>query len=465
MNFAETRFWQLLLPLLAAVIATRCVLQRTAHLPKLFDKAALLALSLFLLGATSWLTFWIFLIVSLTTYAGLLWVQRMPPEYRRKSLFVLIPLQLLPLLYYKYGNFISQEVFGSQSTLLQTVFIPVGISFYTFQKIAFALDTLHFNKPLPRFLDYLNFAGFFPQIVAGPIERRESLLPQMENFRFQWVPASIDTGAPWIVLGFFLKCCLADNLALNFDPSSATNPFLIWLSNVIFGLRIYYDFAGYSCIALGLALCLGVRLTLNFASPYTASNATDFWRRWHITLSQWFRDYLYIPLGGGRVRWWAFNVLVVFAISGIWHGAGWNYLFWGMLHGLFLIVHRILGSRLPIPRSVGWGLTMIAVFLAWLCFYENRTDVLTAKLHTLFNPAAYNGFALREAIHYWNGPHLLVMAFTLSLCAAVQMLEWRSSARGEPFALLRKPGIAALLIVLTMILSPSRQNDFIYFAF
>jgi alginate O-acetyltransferase complex protein AlgI len=465
MNFSEARFWELLAIGLCTILLGRAVLARFKMDLERYDQCALFLLGVFLLGCVSTITLTIFLVVAMGTYVGLAWIVRKPLEQRFKYLFVLIPLQLLPLLYYKYAHFLATEVIGLQVATLRNLVIPVGISFYTFQKVAFVVDTLHFQKPLPKFLDYLNFASFFPQIVAGPIERRENLLPQMEKFRFRWLPGHIDRGAGWIVLGLFFKCCLADNLAGYFNPASETNAYLIWIANLLFGLRIYYDFAGYSFVALGIGLCLGIQLTLNFASPYCASNATDFWRRWHITLSQWFRDYLYIPLGGGRVRWWAFNILLVFAISGVWHGAGWNFLWWGVMHGVFLITHRTLGSRLPVPRFLGWILTIVAVCTAWLCFYELRSDVLGTKFQTLMTPSAYSLVALREAITSWSEADLLILATMLGLGGGVFFLEWRSLKRGEPYSLLRKPAVIVGLIILTILLSPTRQNDFIYFAF
>lgn len=301
MNFAEVRFWELLLAGLAVILSTRLALVRLKALPEAFDKIALLGLDLFLLARVSSTTLLIFLAVAFGTYGGLAWILRHDGERRWKYLFVLIPLQLLPLCYYKYANFAANQVLGLHWDLLRGLIIPAGISFYTFQKVAFVVDTLHFRKLPPRFLDCFNFFSFFPQIVAGPIERRENLLPQMERFRLRWLPEGINEGVGWIVVGLFFKCCLADNLALYFDPAAPRNAYLIWLANAVFGLRIYYDFAGYSLVAVGLARCLGIRLTLNFVSPYCSTNATEFWRRWHITLSQWFRDYVYIPMGGGRV--------------------------------------------------------------------------------------------------------------------------------------------------------------------
>jgi D-alanyl-lipoteichoic acid acyltransferase DltB (MBOAT superfamily) len=288
----------------------------------------------------------------------------------------------------------------------------------------------------------------------------------MEQFKFRWSAEGVNEGAGWIVVGLFFKCCLADNLALYFDGSSLNNAYLIWLANLIFGLRIYYDFAGYSLIALGLGRCLGVRLTMNFQSPYCATSATEFWHRWHITLSQWFRDYLYIPLGGSRVRWWLFNILVVFIISGIWHGAGWNFVIWGALHGVFLVINRLLGPRLRLPALASWTVTMLAGYLAWLSFYELRPAALLAKYKALFTPAAYDPAAFHELLSHWGGPDLLVLASTLAIAAITILLEWRSlKTTREPYALLRRPRMLCLLIVLTVILTPGENNDFIYFAF
>ncbi len=349
---------------------------------------------------------------------------------------------------------------------LRHLVIPVGISFYTFQKVAFVVDTLAFHKPLPRFLDYMNFAGFFPQIVAGPIERRENLLPQMEQFRFRWDPAALNEGAVWIALGLFFKCCLADNLAIYFDGTSTSNPFAIWLANLLFGLRIYYDFAGYSLVAVGLARCLGIGLTLNFLSPYCSNSIVEFWRRWHVTLSQWFRDYVYVPMGGGRTERWMFNVAVVFVVSGVWHGAGWNFMIWGALHGAALIVNRRFGQKLKLPRFLAWLLTMSVAFFAWLAFYETRAGVLFAKMETIVTPGTYTMSALREALGHWPSGDQFVLACLLVLTGGVLFMEWWSVAKkNEPYHFLRRPWVAALGVVLTVLMAPDSNNAFIYFAF
>jgi alginate O-acetyltransferase complex protein AlgI len=468
MNFADSQFWILLLAGVGVIAFVR-LLVKPGLGPKIetFDKCALMSLGLFLLLCVSWITFIIFLVVALVSYWGLLWIVRHhQPERRKHYLLVLIPLQLLPLLYYKYANFALNDVLSLNYDSLRHLIIPVGISFYTFQKVAFVVDTLAFDAPLPRFLSYMNFAGFFPQIVAGPIERRESLLPQMERFRFRWDPASVNEGAVWIAVGLFFKCCLADNLAIYVDGTSSSNPFAIWLANLLFGLRIYYDFAGYSLIAVGLARCIGITLTLNFLSPYCSSSIVEFWRRWHVTLSQWFRDYVYVPLGGGRTERWMFNVFLVFIISGIWHGAGWNFMIWGALHGGALVVNRVVGQKLNLPRVVAWLLTLFVAFFAWLAFYETRTGVLFAKMKTIVTPAAYTMSALGEALSYKPSGDQFVLACLLLLTGTVLFIEWLSVAKkNEPYHFLRQPWAAALAVVLTVLLAPGQNNGFIYFAF
>lgn len=467
MNFAESQFWLWLIGGLGVILLSKALLGRWLGARIMtFDKLALMGLGLFLLLCVSRVTFLIFLTVAVVSYWGLWWVRRHDKAHRRRYLFVLIPLQLLPLLYYKYADFLLNQTLALDFSSLHNLLIPVGISFYTFQKVAFVLDTLAFDKPLPAFLDYMNFAAFFPQIVAGPIERRENLLPQMEQFRFRWVPEWINEGAGFIALGLFFKCCLANTLALYFDGTSTSNPFSIWLANLVFGLRIYYDFAGYSLVAVGVGRCLGVRLTLNFLSPYCAVSMVEFWRRWHVTLSQWFRDYVYVPLGGGRTRWWACNVAVVFIVSGVWHGAGWNFVLWGAVHGACLIANRLFGSRLRLPRLPSWLLTLTAAFAAWLCFYETRTPFLIAKIKTLFTPWDYTAAALRETLAYRGASDLFVLCCFLCLTTMVLLVEWLSIARkDEPYYYLRRPWTIALLVILTVLLSPERDNGFIYFAF
>lgn len=466
MNFGELRFWSIFLTGLLLMLLGRAVvaLIRGGALLSRYDKLTLAALGLWMLGAVSRETLAIYLVVVFTTYWGLKWIVR-GGHGSVHWLWILVPLQLAPLLYYKYARFILEQVLDRPPEFLADLVIPVGISFYSFQKIAFAVDTLVLRRDLPKFLDYLNFVGFFPQLVAGPIERREDLLPQIERFRFRWLPAGIDEGVSWIALGLFFKCCLADNLATFFDPLAAGGPLTIWKQNVLFGLRIYYDFAGYSLVTVGLGKCLGIDLTLNFLSPYCSQSPAEFWRRWHVTLSQWFRDYVYVPLGGGRVKWWAANVLLVFLVSGIWHGAGWNFVLWGLIHALLLIAQRLMPD-VRWPRSLGWATTLFFVILSWLFFYETRSGPLFEKLALIANPLAYSITEAIQAVQSIRDPNTYVCTCFVLLSLITLILEWLSLRRGnQPYVLLRTPVVMACLIVLTVWLAPGKTNDFIYFAF
>jgi D-alanyl-lipoteichoic acid acyltransferase DltB (MBOAT superfamily) len=461
MNFAELRFWLLLAGGLFLALVVRIGIPTGSR--DRYDRVALALIGMSLLMAVSWLTFVVYAVVMGVTYLGLLWIGSHPG--RRAWALPLVAVQLAPLLFYKYGDFLATDVLRRPDWVAADLVIPVGISFYTFQKVAFVIDTVHRGQSLPGFLDYANFAGFFPQIVAGPIERREDLLPQMQKFRFRWDPAALDLGASWIVVGLFLKMCLADNLAVFLQRDAGSNAYLIWFNNLLFALRIYFDFAGYSLVALGLGACLGVRLTLNFASPYLAASPGEFWRRWHITLSQWFRDYVYIPMGGNRVRRWALNILIVFAVSGLWHGAGWNFVAWGLFHGLLLVVAAVWW---PKGRGLGWLgllLTLAAVLFSWMLFYETRTDVLIGNLRTLASPVGYSKPALDGFLGLMKSANGVVALAFIALSGAVFLLEARSLARGEPYSEFRRPWVQATLVVLTVLLSPGVSNGFIYFAF
>ncbi|MCB1125631.1 MAG: hypothetical protein KDM81_03975, partial [Verrucomicrobiae bacterium] len=241
MNFAELRFWGYLLAGLLVISGVRLVVHRVApgRLPAA-DRIALAFLGVFLLLCVNVLSCAIFVTSGLITYFGLRWILHHDGRSTRKYLFLLIPLQLAPLFYYKYSDFVLNRVAGLGFDALRDLIIPVGLSFYLFQMVGFVLDTLAFKEPLPRFLDFVNFAGFFPQIVAGPIERRDDLLPQVETFRFRWDWAAINDGSTWIALGLFFKLCLADNLAKWMPPfmGSTDNAWMIWTANLLFGLRI-----------------------------------------------------------------------------------------------------------------------------------------------------------------------------------------------------------------------------------
>lgn len=461
MDFTNVHFWALLIPSLALIaLIGKGLLRSNNSLRQLFEKYALLILSLSLLGMTSGLTLAIFLAVALTAYLGVKVAQSWPQKWKKAWLWVLIPVLFIPLVYYKYSYFFASQIFGTEWSTLKMLIIPVGLSFYTFQKIGFCIDTLSRGYPVPRFIDFLNFASFFPQIVAGPIERRDSLLPQMQHLRLEWKAAHIDLGLRFVILGLFFKLCLADNIATSLEWTSYHNPWNIWRNNIIFGLRIYFDFAGYGLIAYGLARALGVGITLNFSSPYTASNITEFWRRWHVSLTGWFRDYLYFNIGGSRTRWWAVNIVFVFLVSGLWHGSAWNFVLWGGLSGVAMVIHRLF-------RRAGWKLwpplayvlTLMTMFYIWMFFYEQDTARLWQNTLTLLTPEAY-------ATGWQRLIFPVLFPFFATLCFAVIYLEHLSQKRtGEPYALLVSPWACGVWVILTVIFGTGTDSAFIYFSF
>ncbi|HEX4140419.1 MAG TPA: MBOAT family O-acyltransferase [Candidatus Methylacidiphilales bacterium] len=467
MNFADFTFWEHLTEALLVIACLHAFLRWFSGGSGFsIDKLLLASLNIFLLFCVNATSLLIFLSLATFNYLCLHISYRLSGLNRRLFVGLCIPFHLVPLFYYKYSAFALRTVLGVNSEILHNLVIPAGISFYTFQKISLLIDYYRSGDPPPKPLDYLIFSGFFPQTVAGPIERAHNLLPQMQQFRFKWNPKAINEGCSWVIVGLFYKIALADNLSPYIKLDVYQNAWDIWLCNLMFGLKIYFDFGGYSLIALGLARCFGVELSLNFQSPYLCQNMKDFWTRWHVTLNRWFRDYLYFPLGGSRVAWWALNVAFVFFLSGIWHGAGWNFIFWGLSLGVFTVINHLF-SKVPTIPAASWALTMICIFFSWLFFYETRLPVLLKKLEILFTPSAYS-----VSGGSWNFRTSNGLSFTLTeislvvLCLLVLLLEFLSSRLGDDYyAILRRPEVSIVLIVLGVALGSGYSNGFIYFAF
>jgi alginate O-acetyltransferase complex protein AlgI len=381
---------------------------------------------------------------------------------------VMVTFNLSILFYFKYINFFFFELLGKTPLFAELGAIPPGISFYTFQIIACLIDTYrHRDMERITFLDYLNFTAFFPQIVAGPIERRDSLLPQVQRFRFKFDPDCIDQGMRWFMLGMFMKIVLADNLAAFIDLDNTSNPYVILLSTYLFGLRIYFDFAGYSFIALGIARVFGVRLTINFRSPYIARNIREFWQRWHVTLSNWFRDYLFIPLGGSRVYWVALNILIVFVVSGLWHGAGWNFIVWGAYHGILLVLYHYCGKFLQIPSYLAWGCNYVLAMFGWLFFMETDWSRLLAKLTLLFTWESYSLAGIVGPIGDLGKVNSMVLFVSLFLAHMLLSAEHIARTRydGSVAVMLESSKLPYLLVPMIFLFSARGQSQFVYFAF
>ena len=472
MNFASYDFWRTLFFCFVASrlvigLAGKCCPSREQDVGKL----CLLATGLILLGVESLLTLTVFLWVVALSWIGVVLAGR--GFFSKRSIpggavfLVLLLGQLAPLFYYKYWNFVLNEWLGL-GVPKPSVLIPMGLSFYTFQKLGFWIDTIRKSCAPPRFLDYLNYCSFFPQIVAGPIEKKESLLPQIEATRFKFHRENLEAGLQWIILGLAYKLIVADNLGTLSQSFliNAGNAWHVWFECLAFGLRIYFDFAGYSFVAIGLGLLLGVKLTLNFRCPYWAQDMREFWRNWHVTLGAWLRDYIYIPLGGRRVPWWALNTIFVFLVSGIWHGAGWGFLIWGLLHGIGVAVCSWREKWIPFA-PLRWALTFAYTTAAWLFFLEPDSALLWQKVQSLVDPGAYSIRNLQQSAAAFSGPvnavtTVMILAFALGFL----VLEGIGTRRQiEPYHLSRRPALCFVQVFLTVLLAPMEESAFIYFNF
>ena len=258
--------------------------------------------------------------------------------------------------------------------LILNVILPVGISFYTFQSLSYTLDVYRDQlKPTRDWVAFFAYVAFFPQLVAGPIERASHLLPQFESVRVIRKD-DLSEGIWLMIWGMFKKVVVADNMAplvdMVYQENSGVVGPVILLATLAFGFQIYCDFSGYSDIARGVARILGFDLMFNFNLPYFATSPSDFWRRWHISLSTWFRDYLYIPLGGSRngSANHLLNLLLTMTVAGLWHGAGWNFLLWGVWHGLALCLFIRFKPVSASAKVFGWMITMVIVFAGWALF-------------------------------------------------------------------------------------------------
>jgi D-alanyl-lipoteichoic acid acyltransferase DltB (MBOAT superfamily) len=319
---------------------------------------------------------------------------RMEDRLRRRSTGAFgVALNLAVLCYFKYTNFI----FDSLNTLtgaplpFVNIVLPLGISFFTFQQIAYLVDVMRGAKVERDIVSYALFVSFFPHLIAGPLVHHAEMIPQFKRGRTGRSAVLAARGLAIFAAGLFKKVVIADNLAQFVSPvfahldagGSVTTPWA-WLATLAYTLQIYFDFSGYSDMAIGLALLFGLRLPVNFRSPYQAISIIEFWRRWHITLSRFLRDYLYIPLGGNRLgeqrRY--LNLLVTMLLGGLWHGAGWNFLVWGGLHGIYLCINHLwhgwrggkadAAATGPAMKACCWAITFFPVVIAWV-FFRART--------------------------------------------------------------------------------------------
>ena len=280
--------------------------------------------------------------------------------------------------YFKYYDFFVENInyiFKTNLPLLH-ILLPLGISFFTFQQLSFVVDSYYRKNLRYDFLSYSLFVTFFPQLIAGPIVLPTEMLPQFEseeNKKINW--ANMNRGLYIFSIGLAKKVIIADSIAsfanAGFDMMESLNFVEAWLTSISYTLQLYFDFSGYCDMAIGIGLMFNILLPINFNSPYKSTNIQEFWQKWHMTLGRFLANYLYIPLGGNRKgeKRTLLNLLIVFLVSGIWHGAGWNFIIWGMLHGICILIHRVWkNSKRKMNKFIGWFITMNLVNIFWVFF-------------------------------------------------------------------------------------------------
>ncbi len=366
-------------------------------------------------------------------------------EGRKLTLVIGVTLNLGLLGWFKYAGFFAGmlEAISGTSIGLAAIALPLGISFFTFQQIAYLVDIYQGKARPGHALQYAFFITFFPQLIAGPIVHHSQLIGQLSDKRFAAFRAEdVAAGALLFCIGLAKKVLIADTLAVGADTMFLTDSLGVplsmaesWLGMLCYTFQIYFDFSGYTDMALGLGLMFGLVLPENFRSPYKSKSIIEFWRRWNMTLSAFLRDYLYFPLGGNRrgpIRRYA-NLWIVMLLGGLWHGAGMQFVMWGALHGLYLTVNHVWSRHLPgiLPRGVGYVLTFLAVVIAWVFFRADGIGQGLSVLGAMFG----NHFADALALTIFaDAPRLIVMVlFAAVLCfAAPNALQIVSGLREGP---------------------------------
>lgn len=448
-----------------------CVLLVYFAAPKKLKNSVLLLASLFFYGwgEPKYLLLMLFSIMQGYIF-GLLIEKSRERRSGKVCLAAGVVLSLAMLAYFKYADFMiaNLNALTGLSVPLLKIALPIGISFYTFQIVSYLIDVYRGEVPAQRnFVDLAAYIAMFPQLIAGPIVRYSDIAAQLGSRTHTCAGAAY--GVRRFVIGLSKKILIANllgSLASAYKTTQDASVLFGWLYAAAFMLQIYYDFSGYSDMAIGLGSVFGFRFSENFNYPYIAGSITEFWRRWHISLSTWFRDYVYIPLGGNRVSRgkWVRNILVVWGLTGLWHGADWNFLLWGLYYGVLLLIEKLwLGKYLErLPKALRWLLCMIIVCIGWVMF--NLTDFVQmrcalARMFSFTHVALSQSLAADVSIVpplLWMLPALV---FSTPVCRRVHLGE---SCGAE---IVRNVVCLALLAVCIVFSVSATFNPFIYFRF
>ncbi|MEQ8924972.1 MAG: MBOAT family O-acyltransferase [Fulvivirga sp.] len=393
------------------------------------------------------------------------------------ALIIALVFNLGLLIVFKYSNFIADNInyiSGFELLNLPTILLPIGISFFTFQALSYIIDVYRNQvSPQKNFFDLALYISLFPQLIAGPIVRYHDINDQLKQRSITL--AKFESGVQRFIIGFVKKILIADNMAYIADTvfnygNTELDTALAWIGILAYTFQIYFDFSGYSDMAIGLGRMLGFEFLENFNYPYIAKSVKEFWRRWHISLSTWFRDYLYIPLGGNRsgITRTYINLIIVFLLTGIWHGAKWNFVVWGMYHGLFLIIERVLKPKKILP-VFSHAYLLIVVVVGWVFFRADTLAHAINYLEKLFIPSTSLEFP-NNVKYLINKEVVIISVLAVILSTPVknklQDLIQMNSGKWGPIL---KTSYYSLLIALFLIsisyMAADTYSPFIYFRF
>jgi alginate O-acetyltransferase complex protein AlgI len=415
----------------------------------------------------------ILLVTILVDYFAGIWIAKTEGKNRKTLLILSLITNIGFLAFFKYFNFINKNIsillglMGMENPIPDYAYdLPIGLSFHTFQAMSYTIEVYRRNqKPEKDFIIYSLYVMFYPQLVAGPIERPQNLLPQFHtHFKFNF--QNLKDGLILMAWGMFKKVVIADRLTIMvdycYDNPSAFSGLTLLVGTLFFAIQIYCDFSGYSDIAIGAARVMGFKLMNNFDAPYLSRSISEFWKRWHISLSTWFKDYLYIPLGGNRVssmRVYA-NFMIVFTVSGLWHGASWTYIVWGFLHGLYLVAAMIRKQyfkiNLPEFPIISIVSTFLLVTLSWVFFRATGISNSVIILKKILSFDYFSGFQMpyswQEFVFCWI---LIILLFLKDIY--VRQINTENTIRFY----LKFVGLA----IACYFLGVFGSNQFIYFQF
>lgn len=393
---------------------------------------------------------------------------------KKISLIICIILVLGSLIFFKYSNFLIENVnlaFKAKIKPLNIV-MPIGISFYTFQILSYIIDL--YNKKIKLQKNYFSLAlyvSLFPQLIAGPIVRYETVEEEIDNRKE--TKEDVISGTKRFIIGLSKKVIIANQMALLADlifnkHNGAYGTTIIWLGTFAYTLQIYFDFSGYSDMAIGLGKIFGFHFLENFDYPYISKSVTEFWRRWHISLSTWFRDYVYIPLGGNRVNKfkWIRNIILVWLLTGLWHGAAWNFIIWGIYYGLLLLFEKLFFDRIlkKLPTIINWLYTFIIVMIGWMIFRSNSLNELLLFIKTMFVYKQTDWLTiLADNLSTFNALMFVLPEFILSFPILKKIKEKYSGK--TIYIILTNILLLMLFIMCIVYLTSSSYNPFIYFRF